>query len=272
MYIKRLGEGRLVAFVVAVPPVADHVDHDRLVEALAELDGDAGAINHGLRIVAVHVEDRRLDHAGDVGRIGRGAREPRRGGEADLVVDDEMERAARAMPLQPGKAEALGHHALARKRRVAMEEQRQNFRAALVVALILLGAHFAEHDRIDDLKVRRVRGQGQVDLVAVELAVAGHAEVIFHVARAFHVVRVRRAALELVEQRAIGLGHHIGEHVQPAAMRHADDDFLHAELAAALDDLLQRGHRGFRAFEAEALGAGVFLVEETFRGSPRGSA
>jgi hypothetical protein len=37
--------------------------------------------------------------------------------------------------------------------------------------LILLGAHLAEHDRIDDLKVRGVGGQRQVNIVAVELAV-----------------------------------------------------------------------------------------------------
>jgi hypothetical protein len=54
--------------------------------------------------------------------------------------------------------------------------------------LVLLGAHLAEHDRIDDLEVRRVGGQRQVDLVAVELAVRRGAEVVLHVARAFDVV------------------------------------------------------------------------------------
>src|SRR3546814_8222220 len=45
-------------------------------------------------------------------------------------------------------------------------------------------------------------------------------------------------------------------------MRHADDHVLEAELAAALQDLLEgRDHR-LAAVEAEALGAGVLLVEE----------
>ena len=39
-------------------------------------------------------------------------------------------------------------------------------------------------------------------------------------------------------------------------------DFLHAEIAAALDDLLERRDQRFGAVEAEALGAGVFDVEE----------
>ena len=45
-------------------------------------------------------------------------------------------------------------------------------------------------------------------------------------------------------------------------MRHADDDLLDAELAAALDDLLQRRDHGLGAVEAEALGAGVLHVGE----------
>ena len=45
-------------------------------------------------------------------------------------------------------------------------------------------------------------------------------------------------------------------------MRHADDDLFDAELAAALDDLLQRRHHRFGAVEPEALGARVFHVGE----------
>ena len=37
---------------------------------------------------------------------------------------------------------------------------------------------------------------------------------------------------------------------------------LHAELAAAFDDLLERGHHRLAAVETEALGAGIFDVEE----------
>src|SRR3546814_13356425 len=44
-------------------------------------------------------------------------------------------------------------------------------------------------------------------------------------------------------------------------MRHADDDFLDPELRAAFENLLDGRARGLAAFEAEALGAGVLLVE-----------
>ena len=92
--------------------------------------------------------------------------------------------------------------------------------------LVLLGAHLAEHHRVDDLEMRRVGGERQVHLVAVELAVGRGAEVILHVAGALDVVGRRRAALELVEDRAVRLAHHLRQHVEPAAMRHADHDLL----------------------------------------------
>ena len=85
---------------------------------------------------------------------------------------------------------------------------------------------------------------------------------IFHVAGAFDLVGRCRAALELVEDRAVRLAHHLRQHVEPAAVRHADDDLLDAERAAALDDLLQRRDHRLAAVEAEALGAGEFQVAE----------
>ncbi len=48
-------------------------------------------------------------------------------------------------------------------------------------------------------------------------------------------------------------------------MRHAQHDFLHAERAAALDDLFQRRDHRLAAIEAEALGAGEFHVAEFFK-------
>ncbi len=159
------------------------------------------------------------------------------------------------MAAQPRQAEALGDHALAGEGGIAVEEQRQHPRplierhdvaARLVGVLVLLRPRLAEHHRVDDLEVRRVGGQRQVDLVAVELAVRRGAEVVLDVAGALDVVGRGGAALELVEDGAVRLAHHLGEHVQPAAMGHAEDDLLQAELAAALDDLLQRRNRSTR--------------------------
>ncbi len=186
-----LGHRRVVTFVVTEPAVAEHVDDHVLAELLAIFGGDLGGEDHGFRIVAVGVEDRRLDHQGDVRRIGRGPAVLRAGGEADLVVDDEVHRAADAVAAQLREREALGHHALAREGRVAVHQERQHVAAARAGVLAqgerLLGARLADHHRVDDLQVRRVGGQRQVDAVAVELAVRRGAQVVLHVARALDV-------------------------------------------------------------------------------------
>jgi len=63
---RRLGEQRLVGLVVAEAAVAEHVDDDRFLEPLAELGGDLGDVDNGFGMVAVDVEDGRLDHQGNV--------------------------------------------------------------------------------------------------------------------------------------------------------------------------------------------------------------
>ena len=198
---QRLGEARLVGLVVAVAAIAPDVDHDVLLELLAELGGEPGDVHDRLGIVAVDVEDRRLDAARDVRGIGRGARVGRAGREADLVVDDQMDRAAGAEAPQLRHLEALVDHALAGEGGIAVQQEPHDARALGVALLGLLGAHLAEHDRVDRLEVRRVGGQAEMDALAVrQLAVGRGAEMILDVARAQHVVG-RGSALELGEDR-----------------------------------------------------------------------
>ena len=134
------------------------------------------------------------------------------------------------------------------------------------MAHLLLGAGLAEHDRVHRFEVGRVRVHRQVHLVAVELAVRRGAKVVFHVTGAEFPGALGRAALEFVEDLLVRLAHHGRQHVEAPAVRHADHDFLHAERAAALDDLFQRRHRRFAAVEAEALGARITLVQEALEG------
>ncbi len=65
----RLGERRLVQLVVPVAAVADQLDHDVFVERQTEREREAHDPHTGLRVVTVHVEDRGLDHLGDVGGV-----------------------------------------------------------------------------------------------------------------------------------------------------------------------------------------------------------
>ena len=84
---------------VAKPPIAEHVDDDRPLEFLPVLGRNLGGEYNRFGIIAVHVEDERLDHLGDIGRIRRRARIPRISSESDLVIDDEMQRAPGAITL-----------------------------------------------------------------------------------------------------------------------------------------------------------------------------
>ena len=87
---------------------------------------------------------------------------------------------------------------------------------------------------------------------------------VFHVAGAVIVGAEGRTTLKLVENLVIGLAHHRAQHVQAAAVRHADDDLVNAQRAAALDHLFQRRDDRFAAINAEPLGAGIAAVQESF--------
>jgi hypothetical protein len=83
--------------------------------------------------------------------------------------------------------------------------------AVFVAQLLLLGAHFAEDDGIYRLQVAGVGGERQVHGVAIEGAVRGCAEVIFHIAGAIDVFGFEAAALEFVENGAVGFHHDVGQ-------------------------------------------------------------
>lgn len=160
---QRLRHHRLVLLVVAELAEADDVDHDVLLELLAEFDRQRGDQGHGLGIVAIDVEDRRLDHLEDVGAVKRGTVVARVGrGEADLVVDDQVYRAARAVAASLREVEHFLVNALAGHGGVAVDQHRQHLLLVGVAATDLAGIHRALDHRVDDLEVRGVERERQV--------------------------------------------------------------------------------------------------------------
>ena len=158
-----------------VAPVADHVDDDVFVERLTEAEREARRPGAGLGVVTVDVEDRRLHHLGDVGRVHGAAGSLGRGGEAELVVDDDVDRAARAVARESGEVERLGDHALSSECSISVQQDRQDrerfaravleFGSAppLAPKRVLAGTGHADHHRVDCFEVRRVRRHGQRD-------------------------------------------------------------------------------------------------------------
>ena len=65
-----------------------------------------------------------------------------------------------------------------------------------------------------------------------------------------------------MEDDPVRLGHHIGEHVQSAPVRHPDHDFTHTKRAAGFDKAFKRGDHRFAAIKPEPLGADIFATKE----------
>ncbi len=251
---QRLGEAGIVTLVVPAAAVADHVDHHVLVEFLAELEGQPGHPDHGLGIVPVHVEDRRADRLGHIGAVHRGAAELRRGGETDLVVDHHMDGATHAEAAQLGHLQRLVDHALTGEGRVAVHQDRQHGElVAPPVDDVLLGPGDALQDRIDRFQVGRIRRDRGLDGVARQrLELTLGARWYFTSPGALDRARVD-VALELPEDLAVGLADDVGQHVQPAAVRHADDDLVHVVVGRHLAQLVQQHDRGLAALQGEPL-------------------
>mmetsp|Transcript_9016 Transcript_9016/g.23642 ORF Transcript_9016/g.23642 Transcript_9016/m.23642 type:complete len:272 (-) Transcript_9016:34-849(-) len=112
---ERLREHRLVQLVVAVPPVAKHVDYHVLLEPLAVLHRKLAHAHHGLDVVAIDMKNRDAHRLGDVRRVRRRARVTRVGREPNLIVYDHVHGAAGCVVAQVGQFERFGHDALPSK-------------------------------------------------------------------------------------------------------------------------------------------------------------
>ena len=258
---QRLGERRLVGFVVAQPPIAVEIDEHVAREAPPEVHRQLHRAIHGVGVVAVDVEDGRVDHLGDVGGVLARAALLRRGGEADLVVDHHVERAADAKRRQLAQHQRLLDHAFAGQRRVAVDEERQPALAAQVTDAVLLRAHAADRDRVDELEMAGIEAEREMDALAGGGdPVGGVPEVIAHVAAT--AIAARLAVLELAEDLARRLAEDVRQHVEPPAVRHADHDLGRALAAGLLHRPIEQRDQALGAFEREAGGPQILPAQE----------
>ena len=261
----RLGEAGVVELVVAVAAVADQVDDDVGVEGLPPGERQLGDQVDRLRVVGVDVEDRRVHRLGDVGGVAGRPRLRRRGGEADLVVDDDVDGAAGGVAGETAEQQRLGDHALAGEGGVAVHDDRHHPAALAVAQVILLGADDALDHRGHHLEVARVEREREVDAGSLTHQIVRVAHVVLDVAVALH-LGGQGAALELGEDVLERLAEHVGQDVQPAAVRHAEDQLLDAALRRSVDQRVEQGDQGGAALEGEALGARIHPLELLLEG------
>ncbi|MNZ75293.1 hypothetical protein D3C78_937670 [compost metagenome] len=165
--------------------------------------------------------------------------------------------------------EGFHDHALAGEGRVAVDGDRQYLVAGLVQAAVLAGTHGTLDHRGNDFQVGRVERQRQVHFATRGHDVGGEALVVLHVTGG---QALGLLAFELVEQVARVLAEGVDQDVQAAAVGHADDDFLEAVGAGALDDLVQQRDQALAAFQAETLGARVLGAQVLFQAFGSGQA
>ena len=220
-----LGHRGVVSLVVPAAAVADEVDHDIAVELLAIVERELGDPHDGLGVVPVDVHDGRLDGLGDVGRVDRRAALAGRGREPDLVVDDEVDGSARAVPAQLGHLQDLDDDALTGHRGVAVDHDREHIEGAHWSA-VLLGAHDPLEHAVDGLEVGRVRGEVHGDLVPGRPGEGAlRSEVVLHVAGPLDGAGIL-GALELPEYLPVCLPGDVREHVEAASVGHPDGGLL----------------------------------------------
>src|SRR5210317_1555229 len=90
-----LGARWLIGFVVTATAITNKVDYNVFLKLVTEIYRQLRHKTHSFWIVTVYVEDRSLNHFRDVSTVlCRASVFCFRSGEADLVVDNDMDRAA----------------------------------------------------------------------------------------------------------------------------------------------------------------------------------
>ena len=112
--------------------VADQVDDDVALETLAEADRELDSVYSHFWIIGIYMEDRGFDDACDVGGVA--CRSGRFGGcgEADLIVDDEVNRPAGKVAGQMAQEKGFGNYSLSDEGRIPMDENRNDATSFLV--------------------------------------------------------------------------------------------------------------------------------------------
>jgi hypothetical protein len=119
---QRLGEGRLILFVVAISPVADQVDEDVLFELLAVGNSDLHALVEDVRSISVDVDDRSIDCLGDLGAVEGRTALFESGSETDLVVVYDVNDASRTVVNEVLEPQGLPDHTLTSDGRISMHD------------------------------------------------------------------------------------------------------------------------------------------------------
>ena len=124
----RLSGQWLVGFVMSMATVGNQINENISLKDRTIFHRHTGSKSNSLRIIAVHVNNRCLNHFGDVGtKLGRTGVGRVRGGETDLVIDHNTNRATDFITAGIGHIQGFLHDTLSRYSGVTVHRYRQHF-------------------------------------------------------------------------------------------------------------------------------------------------
>ena len=209
------------------------------------------------------MKDRHRQHLGDVGGVGGRAGLGRGGGEADLVVDDDMDGAAGLVAVESREVEGFRYNPLAGKGGLAVDQHRQDLLPAAGAGETLPGPAFADHHRVNSFEVAGVGGEGEVDLLSGGVfAVGGKALVVFHIP--FADEGELQGLGELGKDGRQGLGEDVGKDVDAAAVGHPQHQVDDPELLGQVDQVVEEGDEEFTPLQGKALLTEKLAMEKLF--------
>mmetsp|Transcript_57444 Transcript_57444/g.65878 ORF Transcript_57444/g.65878 Transcript_57444/m.65878 type:complete len:308 (-) Transcript_57444:736-1659(-) len=162
----RLRELWHIRFIVTIPAVAHEINDDVALVLLAEAGSNAGALDNGIDIVTVNVEDRGVANARQISAIWRRSTLLRISGETDLVVDDNVNGSADVEVLQVTESHNFVADALPSKGSITVENNGQILVHGRVLRVELTGTGLANNKWVHSLQVGGVRQKVDEDLLS----------------------------------------------------------------------------------------------------------
>ena len=205
---------------------------------------------NGLPLRDIRSEARRVQFGGN-------------GGEADQVVDDDMNGASDGIALQVGVIQSLRPNALAGKSAIAVYQQRQEFSLATVSPAILFGASAAHSNRIYRLQVAGIGYEVDADLGASARDVfPSCSHVVLNIAAPKDAARVNifKTRKDFLRRTPSDMHYH----VEPATVAHAHNQLRGSALACLFQYFVDQGQQGSHSFQREALGPQITLLQNLF--------
>src|SRR5437660_7462231 len=141
LFVKQgLGDGRIVHLTVAMPAVADEINHNVSAELIAKFSSQAGDADDGINVFGVDMEYGDRLAPSDAGCEARRMLLGVTGREAEKIVDHDVNRAAHGVSRKIGVVHGFGENSLTGERGIAMHQQWKVFLASAFACAILLAA------------------------------------------------------------------------------------------------------------------------------------